>query len=947
MGNLADDIRALRQDREDGLIDDELYRDLLTELKAEHKAKQAQKQVGDFAAKADGAGAIAAAAGARVTKHENQFFGTVYQGKPTDDTEKALNIYRSMVRGQTAHVSLMGIDKSAVDSHTDSPLKLANVYIGLNTKQSLDREEKKRVPPHLRATQGENRLTALKACDVNKKMVLLGDPGGGKSTFVNHLAHGLVCHQLAEKENQVWQDKLCCKDSGLNKALLEQIPLLIILRDFAAELPNPLPKGKHAPFTALCDFIKNQLLAAQNLGFAIDHLFTALDEGRVTVLCDGLDEVTATHQRRFVRDAVSQFAQTYKNARYIVTCRVLSYQPPKPNDPNQTPDLRLKARDFPTFELAEFDVEQQAQFIDGWYNELIQRHQIRSVSDGRKQAKSLKDSVRQRGDLRRLAGNPLLLTIMAVVHTYKGKLPDGRAKLYDQTIEVLLWEWDKKLVRQNEDETDTQLQQLLNEVGRNQLEFLETLAAVAFEVHHNTEPDPQQEQKHGADIQLAQLYRNLGRLGNHGWAERVTQVMKERAGLLIERQPDVFSFPHRTFQEYLAGVYLANHRDQEGQPDFPQQATALAHLPQWRIVILLAVGYLTYVSLDKYRNLALLRALVPNRPPRNANDWLLVWLAAEAICEMGAQRVQDTEDGSAIFARVHGRLTQLITEGQLTPQQRMQAGMVLGKLGDTRRGVGLAEDGYPQIEWGVEIPSATYTLETGQKKRVYDIKHNYRLAQYPITYSQFQAFVTDTSERGYHCTEWWFDMPEKETIDIFKRTFVTKEIDEARFPYNNHPRETVSWYQAVAFCRWLSDKLPYEVRLPHEDEWEVAARWDGIGIDGRTYPWGNKFERDLQTNTSESELSQTTAVGMYPAGFQSGSQLYDMGGNVFEWCLNKFEYPTFTAVDTSGNRRVLRGGSWVSGQNFARAASRSDRNPYSRRFYLGFRVCRASPPISS
>ena len=174
-------------------------------------------------------------------------------------------------------------------------------------------------------------------------------------------------------------------------------------------------------------------------------------------------------------------------------------------------------------------------------------------------------------------------------------------------------------------------------------------------------------------------------------------------------------------------------------------------------------------------------------------------------------------------------------------------------------------------------------------------------------------------------------------IDIVKR-------GKQRFQHHNHPREQVSWYQAVAYCRWLTAQFDdgSVIRLPHEFEWEVAARFNDDG----TYPWGDEFEASY-ANTSESRLGQTTAVGLYPTGVQSELGLYDMSGNVWEWCLNKWSDPGQVKVDGSNDERVLRGGSFDSYDDYARASFRLNVHPYDRSYDIGFRLCRVRPPISS
>jgi formylglycine-generating enzyme required for sulfatase activity len=159
----------------------------------------------------------------------------------------------------------------------------------------------------------------------------------------------------------------------------------------------------------------------------------------------------------------------------------------------------------------------------------------------------------------------------------------------------------------------------------------------------------------------------------------------------------------------------------------------------------------------------------------------------------------------------------------------------------------------------------------------------------------------------------------------------------------------VSWYDAIAFCRWLSWQLGGEyaldsinkwaVRLPTEFEWERAAR----GTDGREYPYEGKFDA-AKGNTYATNIGQTSAVGIFPNGAAPEGML-DMSGNVWDWCLTDYGSPQKRAADEnlrSNTRRVLRGGSWLNFQVFARAAGRGNSRPGSRDdFGLGFRVMRA------
>ena len=157
-------------------------------------------------------------------------------------------------------------------------------------------------------------------------------------------------------------------------------------------------------------------------------------------------------------------------------------------------------------------------------------------------------------------------------------------------------------------------------------------------------------------------------------------------------------------------------------------------------------------------------------------------------------------------------------------------------------------------------------------------------------------------------------------------------------------RETVSWYEAVAFCRWLTEKYrergllagTQEIRLPAEWEWQQAAT-DGNRYN--IYPWGQKWDGSL-CNYARSDLDGPSPVGIYPNGTWPSGPL-DMVGNVWEWCLNKYENPNnpkATEVDSSKRQRALRGGSWTDTLGFLCSSYRFRFNPDYRSGNIGFRL---------
>lgn len=168
---------------------------------------------------------------------------------------------------------------------------------------------------------------------------------------------------------------------------------------------------------------------------------------------------------------------------------------------------------------------------------------------------------------------------------------------------------------------------------------------------------------------------------------------------------------------------------------------------------------------------------------------------------------------------------------------------------------------------------------------------------------------------------------------------------------DNHPVVYVSSREAEQFCKWLSSQERRNYRLPTEAEWEYAAR----GTDGRSYPWGEKFNRgdlanfaDANTSFAWREVSiddgyaETSPVGNYPRG-ASPFGLEDMAGNVHEWCLDHFvEYQNRERTNprgpTAGSKRIYRGGSWKSRASSLRTSARAFNLPEYASNDVGFRV---------
>jgi formylglycine-generating enzyme required for sulfatase activity len=287
---------------------------------------------------------------------------------------------------------------------------------------------------------------------------------------------------------------------------------------------------------------------------------------------------------------------------------------------------------------------------------------------------------------------------------------------------------------------------------------------------------------------------------------------------------------------------------------------------------------------------------------------------------------------------------------------RSRAASAIGRLGDPRPGVGLVkETKLPDIVFGGLISAGKFKLgETGAEMV---IEQNYRLARYPVTVAQYQAFVEGggyeddgSPEAAARLGRWW--TPEG---------LAWKRENEISGPENyapvfqtpNHPRVGVSWFEAVAFCRWLSEKTGQFIRLPREVEWERAAR----GPEGREYPWGGEKDLLPRCNMDETGIESTSAVGLFPLGdtpAEGGGELglADMAGNVWEWCQTKYRSfgdhvePAEDEKLEGDEGRALRGGSWGDSAGSCRSAVRGWDwvRPGVLHRCLGFRVCLVPGP---
>jgi formylglycine-generating enzyme required for sulfatase activity len=208
--------------------------------------------------------------------------------------------------------------------------------------------------------------------------------------------------------------------------------------------------------------------------------------------------------------------------------------------------------------------------------------------------------------------------------------------------------------------------------------------------------------------------------------------------------------------------------------------------------------------------------------------------------------------------------------------------------------------------------------------------YGYTIGKYPVTVGEYRTFI---ESGGYQQPRWWtqsgwaWRSRENKNVPRYWN-------DEVFSGEDSLPIVGISWYEAYAYTRWLSETTGQNYRLPTEAEWEKAAK----GTDGRKYPWGNEF--DPGRCNVEGQVNHIAPVNTYPNGI-SPYGVFDMVGNVWEWCLSswddKYKHPENNDPD-GDQRRVIRGGSWSTPSSVATTTHRTMLLPFVSSPEVGFRV---------
>ncbi len=910
-----------------------------------------------------GSGAIAQGNGAMALGQGATYVGGNYTVNNAPDLreleaekrQKALEAYLSRLSRNCLSLPLNALGG---EESSESDVTLDKVYIELDTTDFLEMvkeatPEEKRTSPGLLGLvrKREKPYSVLESASEHKRLTLLGDPGAGKSTFVKKLL--------------AWQASACMGKANPPEGFDPQLlPVPVLLRGLSpylsklGEIDN-LPADRRDD--ALADAFWDYLCA--DLGKECDGIGETLREslqnGDCMLVLDGLDEVPHDLRGR-VRQTVDALLKHYPLQRVIVTCRVRSYVG------------EAVLPQFTSRTLAPFNEEQIQNFVQGWYKAQLDLGRF-SESQAQERIRDLSRAALE-DDLRELSSNPMLLTTMSIIHQREVGLPRERVRLYNLAVEVLLRRWQKHKIG------DAALDGFL----KDDLKLRAVMESLAYAAQRAST------EKGGTGTLLRKdaidLLERPDLLGDLQLAGRFLDYVDQRAGLLVGYggelgKPTAYSFPHRTFQEYLSGAYLAGQRDRVRA--FLDHA---AEGDSWDLAARLAFEELFYNRRALNELLDLGYQLGASQKHMEQHERASLWAGQIAVLAGRDVISRDSHpSGGADFVeKITNRLVDLL-DSQLLPLERAEAGRALGRLGDPRAEV-MTLDGMLFCL----VPAGKFMM--GSKKNQGDSdeqpQHEYHLpdywiGRYPVSNAQFMAFV---ASGGYANPAYW---QEAQQASVWKDGKVKAwSDDEWRTalmdfgePFNlpNHPVVGITWYEMLAFTRWLDETwanqgfLPdgWQVTLPNEPQWEKAAR-GGLNIPNqailcpasrlpgkslqveqfgqntmpqRQYPWGMDFDANL-ANTSETGLGTTSAMGCFARG-GSPYGVMELSGNVWEWLLSQYEEYPYPETQKeirerekyeSTNSHVLRGGSFFFNLVGARCACRSHNYPGGRNGDDGFRV---------
>lgn len=744
--------------------------------------------------------------------------------------------------------------------------------------------------------------------------LLIGDAGVGKSTVVRRLTLDMFDH--------------------LQKDQTAPVPVFVRLDQIATVMKEkqPLDQATQTLFKYISVHWAEDLNCAEDL--TEDCLRNC--PAPLQIILDGLDEIPSEKLRLKLATVTRHLSQSEKH-HFIITSR-----------PTAVTESLLNNLDFPTIRLLELTEKQVKDFVSQFLEFYNDKDKTAATAD----ATAFNDALELSEAAREFSGNPLYLTVMILMHKKHKVLPEKRLQLFSEFYKMLFIQRsanqdkgkmaDKPVFKVTIPEGDPII--WWEDI------YTPLLQKIARLTHENNEDS--------VSIGTNRVIRAIEKQGLTADIKGTTQeniarhfldFADEKLGVLVSRGP-FWGFSHRSLQEYLAAQDLAKFDESHEIKDF-WESTAMKKPDRWiEVTRLLFCEIRQSRFLFPYLTEQWVRNIADTKEPR--------------VIEMIAKIISDLQGyykGAGtmrpLYESVKAALKNRRNNSYNQPQQFLAVTDALGRMHEPAIDV----TNPPMIFFE---PKESFMMDTedgrDDEKPVHPVKLSpFWLGKYPVTNLEFAEFM---KQGGYEDERYWYDTETR--FQFVAKEFRKKQLGEhaPRFWLDecfgkNRPLAPVvgiSWYEAMAFCRWWTINYaedwarannlekPVQMRLPTEAEWEFAAR----GYEGRKYPWGNTPEPTQELTNFYKNLNQTSTVGSYPKGATTEGVL-DLSGNTYEWCYDWYgkysskleENPIGTK---NGDSRILRGGSfWTENFSWVRGGGRGRFNPRYWGDDWGFRCARA------
>lgn len=798
-------------------------------------------------------------------------------GTARDDVDP--RAYLEKLRDDTRWLDVRGIGAKVAER-----VELTHVYTRLRvaapTGASLDEPAAKagltRTP---RKRDGEWRGADVQLRDLlrdRKNLVLVGDPGAGKTTFLHFVALNLARALLDDER------RACLKRLGLTGQ--PPFPVLVKLGLFGqflnAHPDADIPPESAVHFTRYLDYVCRGF----HDGLPESFLHARVRAGGCLLLLDGLDEVPSDELRERVRcilDEVVRAGRAYGN-HHIVTCRTRAYQ-----GRVQLGGAVTRAT------LVDFGPEEIRAFVNQWSRAIFRVPPGEDGTAGARRAAAhcaqLVGAIEAHPHVRPLTANPLLLTILVVVHWNEKKLSEQRAELYEAAVKYLLE------TRKTQSPYETTLRR----------DCLKAIALRLFE-------DPEGVRKTLGRREAAEVVAPLLRVD----PPRAVDFIEDEelhSGILVSRVEGEVEFRHPTFGEYLAALALL------WEPDQWERIRGRLYEERWSEVVLLLAGCLRSGGLRPasafIRKILDMDATLSGR----ARAVGLVGRILRDILPAGG----DPAYGTGYDEARQQVLTIFEPGSDVGEPVRVEVGDALGQAGDPR----IHDDDHANrvfIKGGAfwmgaqdEDPS-----QPGYDEEPLPVDRPVRRAsvsgfwidRYPVTVVQYRRFV-DAGASGYLKRAFW-SFKGWHWREVEGRSGPDAWLRQLAHP--NRPVVHVTGHEAAAYCAWLAVRSGHRVRLPTDVQWEYAAR----GMTCRKYPWGNDAPTEQHMNYGL-RVGHPTPVAIYPLG-ATPDRVQDLAGNVWEWCWETRDTDGTNAWSSRRPQPTLCGGAFDWDAQDCRSALRGE-----------------------